>query len=537
MKYTRQMIFRVLLVVTIPSSVLSQNLYTYLNRDFSRNIEQAAYSSELRFHTSVQAFRLGDINKIADLDSIKQLYRFDRMIEKKWKQKTWDKFLNDDVITLYRKDFWFAVNPLMNFDIGHETNDNRTTWVNTRGFEAKGGIGKTFSFYTNFFENQAKFVNYLDTNIRLTDVVPGQGKVRDYGDGGFDFAHSTAYIVFNAGQYFNFQLGYGKNFIGDGYRSMLLSDNAFNYPFLKITAQFWHINYTVVYAQMQDIRENDPNLGYPKKWTVTHYLNWAASKRFSIGIFETVVWQNQDSTGYRGFEWSYINPFLFLRPVEFANGSPDNMLLGLNASFIAGKHSTFYGQLLFDEFKLSEVTSGDGWWGNKFSWQVGFKSYKVFNVQNLYFQTEFNWARPYTYSHQHPIKNFGHYNAALAHPMGGNFWESVSFIKYNYKRFFFNYQFQYAEYGIDYDTLNFGKNIYKSYDTRVDDYDIHVGQGLKTTVLYNNLTVSFLVNPAYNLNISIGYTNRAYRNENETTNTSYFHIGLRTSLGNFYYDF
>lgn len=521
----------------VPSIVLPQNLYTNLNRDFNRNIEQAGYSSKTRFHTSLQAWKTGRMEQVTNYDSVLQLYRLNRTIEKKWKQKAWDKFLNDDVITLYKKNFWFAVNPLMNFDIGYETNDNENLWVNTRGFEAKGEIGKGFSFYTNFHENQAKFVNYLDTNIRMTKVVPGQGKVRNFGDGGFDYSNSSAYIAFNAGQYFDFQLGYGKNFIGDGYRSMLLSDNTFNYPYLKISAQFWHLNYTAIYSQMQDIRDNSENLGYPKKWTVTHYLNWAASKRFSIGIFETVVWQNQDSTGYRGFEWSYINPLLFLRPVEFANGSPDNMLLGLNTSFIVGKHSVFYGQLLFDEFKLSEFTANNGWWGNKFSWQIGFKSYNVFNINNLYFQTEFNWARPYTYSHKSVVKNYGHYNAALAHPMGGNFWESVNFIKYNYKRFYFKYQFQYAQYGIDDDTLNYGKNIYKSYDTRFDDYGIEVGQGLKTTVIYNSVSVSYLVNPAYNLNISIGYTNRSFRNEDETILTSYFHIGLRTSLGNFYYDF
>ncbi len=89
----------------------------------------------------------------------------------------------------------------------------------------------------------------------------------------------------------------------------------------------------------------------------------------------------------------------------------------------------------------------------------------------------------------------------------------------------------------DYDTLNFGKDIYKSYDTRVDDYGIYNGQGLNTTVIYNDITISYLINPAYNLNIAIGYTNRTSRNEEQTILTSYFHIGLRTSLGNFYYDF
>jgi hypothetical protein len=121
--------------------------------------------------------------------------------------------------------------------------------------------------------------------------------------------------------------------------------------------------------------------------------------------------------------------------------------------------------------------------------------------------------------------------------MGANFWESVSFIKYNWRRFYFKYQFQYAQYGIDYDDKNFGKNIYKSYDTRVSDYDVYVGQGLETTVIYNDITISWLVNPAYNLNLALGYTNRSFKNDQGTVLTSFIHFGLRTSLGRFYYDF
>ncbi|RLD40943.1 MAG: hypothetical protein DRI89_10835, partial [Bacteroidetes bacterium] len=94
-----------------------------------------------------------------------------------------------------------------------------------------------------------------------------------------------------------------------------------------------------------------------------------------------------------------------------------------------------------------------------------------------------------------------------------------------------------ALYGEDYDGQNFGKNIYESYNTRVEDYGNYVGQGLETTVLYNDISASYLINPAYNLNIALGYTNRSSTNEMETVNTSYIYIALRTSLRNFYYDF
>jgi hypothetical protein len=226
-----------------------------------------------------------------------------------------------------------------------------------------------------------------------------------------------------------------------------------------------------------------------------------------------------------------------MRPVEFSTGSPDNALLGLNLSVIVGKHNVFYGQLILDEFKMSEVTAGDGWWGNKQGFQLGFKTFDPFRIKGFYFQTEYNWVRPYTYSQSLPMKNYGHYNQSLAHPMGANFWESVSILKYHYKRFYFRYQFQYAVYGEDLDGQNYGKNIYKSYETRVNDYGNKVGQGLETTVLYNDFSASYLVNPAYNLNIVLGYTNRNYTNDRETVKTSYVYFALRTSLSNYYYDF
>ena len=174
---------------------------------------------------------------------------------------------------------------------------------------------------------------------------------------------------------------------------------------------------------------------------------------------------------------------------------------------------------------------------NKQGFQLGFKAYDPLGIKNLYVQTEFNWVRPYLYSQREPIKNYGHYNQPIAHPYGANFWESVNFIKYNYKRFFINYQFIYSIYGDDPPGMNYGKDIYLSYNTRVQDYDNYVGQGIETKLLYNNISVSYLINPAYNLNFSMGYINRQLITDANTQSTSYFYVGLRTSLRNLYYDF
>ncbi len=104
----------VLLLIT-PVSLISQNIYTYLNRDYNRNIEQEAYSSKTRFHTSVQSWKVGRLEQVTNYDSVKQLYRLDRTIEKKWKQKAWDKFLNDDIITLIPEKFLVCGQPADEF--------------------------------------------------------------------------------------------------------------------------------------------------------------------------------------------------------------------------------------------------------------------------------------------------------------------------------------------------------------------------------------------------------------------------------------
>ena len=534
------LLLSVIFFITLP--LFSQSDFLNLNRDFNRNIEKEVYSKEHRFHTSIQPFYIPEVKQITNYDSVKNLLWINKkkIPNKKWKQKAWDKFLNDDVVTLRKKDYDFVVNPLMNFGAGYETVEGKSTWVNTRGFEVKGRIGNHFTFYTDFYENQAKFPEYVDTYIRKQTIVPGQGKVHtNLSSGGFDYSNVSGYMSVKAGKFFNFQLGHGKNFYGDGYRSLLLSDNSFNNLFFKLTfLNVWHLKYQVIYNQYIDVRENIPNIGFPRKYSTVHYLSWAVSKRVNLSFFETIVWQNTDTLGnYRGFDFQYLNPIIFLRPLEFSTGSPDNALMGLNLSVIVGKHNIFYGQLILDEFKMDEIKAGNGWWANKQGFQLGFKTYDPFRIKNLYFQIEYNWVRPYTYSQRVPLMNYGHYNQPIAHPYGANFWELLTFVRYNYKRLFFNYQFVYSLYGDDPPDMNYGKDIYKDYTTRVQDYGNYVGQGIETNLMYNKFSISYLINPAYNFNFTIGYVNRSAKTDTETLNTNYFFFGLKTSLRNLYYDF
>jgi len=542
MKKTISTLISILAVLTITA----QPLFLPMNQDYNRSLQKELYSSQRHFHTSFRPYFILDIERAGvNYDSIQQLLRIEKTFNKKWKQKSWDKLLNDDVATFIREDYAIIANPLMDFNVGGgsplgDGGSAGGTWINTRGLELKGRIGDNFGFYTNVYENQAIYPEYVDAYNRKNNIIPGQGMIHTRLDnGGFDFNSASGYIVYQPSKYFNFQLGHGKNFYGDGYRSLLLSDNSFNNLFFKASVDFWHIKYQVLYNQYIDIRERQSyENGFSRKYTTTHYLSWAATKRLNISFFDAVVWSATDSAGnYRGFDLQYLNPIIFMRPVEFSVGSPDNAIMGLNISYIVGKHNVIYGQLILDEFKLKEITAGNGWHGNKQGFQLGFKTFDPFKIKNLYFQSEFNWVRPYTYSQRTPIKNYGHYNQPIAHPYGANFWESVTFLKYNYKRFFINYQFLYSIYGDDPPGMNYGKDIYLSYTTSVQEYNNYVGQGIETTLVYNDISISYLINPAYNLNFCVGYTNRQISTDTDYHSTNYFYVGLKTSLRNLYYDF
>jgi hypothetical protein len=74
--------------------------------------------------------------------------------------------------------------------------------------------------------------------------------------------------------------------------------------------------------------QNNTRLGDGKKWGAFQYLDWNVTNKLSIGFFQSVVWAAQDDAGKRGFDFSYISPIIFIRPVESNNStSPDKMFL------------------------------------------------------------------------------------------------------------------------------------------------------------------------------------------------------------------
>jgi hypothetical protein len=285
------------------------------------------------------------------------------------------------------------------------------------------------------------------------------------------------------------------------------------------------------------------------KYATFHYLGWNATKRINIGLFESIVWQGSDSTRHRGYDVNYLNPVMFFRPSEYSLGSSDNAFIGFSFKIKLFKKQQLYGQLLLDEFLLKEVKANVeyaitkdttikwGWWANKQAFQIGFKSFDLFTIKRLNFQTEFNYIRPYTYAHGSVQQNYGNFNEPLAHPLGANCMESVTFLNYRYKRLFVEAKFIYAYYGEDSSGLDYGKNIFISYSDHPSEFGNYLGQGIQTKLITASLRAAYILDTRMNLKIELGFADRVIRSALATKQTPYVFLGIRTDLCNLYSDY
>ncbi|MDP7566859.1 MAG: gliding motility protein RemB, partial [Flavobacteriales bacterium] len=441
---------------------------------------------------------------------------------------------------------------------GKELVESQNTFTNTRGYLIEGHLGKTISFATSFAENQSIFPNYLHENIKTNRIVAGQGYARDFKETGFDYAMSSGYVSYRANKMFAVQFGHGKHFIGDGYRSLLLSDNTFNYPYLRIQTTFGKVQYTNLYAELMDINyftthgvDNKDQMGYPKKYMSAHYLSINATKKLSFSLYEAIVWRMNHAPGSSGFDVNYLNPIAMLRPMEFSINSPDNVLVGLNTKYKLPFSSYLYGQLVLDEFSITDLRAENGFWANKIGYQLGYKMFDAFKVKNLTLQTEYNYVRPYTYAHNNPEQNYAHYNQPLAHPLGSNFSEFLFLAKYSFKRFEIDGKIMLAKYGgkVLNDPTSYGNDVYFSTGNyaeeeglvgmgsgRPSDFGIEMYQGNLTTINYQSLNVSYIINPHTNLKFKLGVTLRDAKNDDGQMQTKFFNFGIMSDLFNHYYD-
>lgn len=507
--YTLTLTFVIVALMSTIDSARAQMTYQPYSYHFYQKLNRSLYNKNSNQHTAIKPMVLDAETELL-YDSLMNVGYAER--------STWGgrKLWNEHLIDIQKDDYTFYADFIPDFQVGRDFAGNgKTTWLNTRGFQAGGTITDKFFFYTSGYENQGVFADYVDEFINTNRVVPGQmyGKI---GKETQDWAYVSAIVSYAPVKNINLSLAYGKDFIGDGYRSMLLSDVSSNKTSFKFNGTFGDVSILSIWSYMLSPRETE-NEEFSRsrslrKYGAFQYIDWNATKELSLGIFHSFMWGNRSSIYYMPDSSGLALP----------EGESNMIQVGVNAKYKVLDKASLYGQVL-----LSKNIGA----------QIGIRGFDAFGIRNLNFLGEFNMAQPYTYTDGDPLTSYSNYHQPLAHPFGANFNEFVGIVNYSFQKFDFSLQGNYGTYGLDPNsTDNYGKDIFKPY---YEPYDqgASIGQGLKTNLAYLDGRVAYILNPRYNLRLEAGAVFRRESNKEWTKNTGMLTLGLRASFRNLYYDF
>ncbi len=464
--------------------------------------------TELIVHTSMQPF----IYKKRVPDTLKKYgYGMDPFSDKLFYENLIE-LRHTDKSSGYNRKFNLDINPIFNFSYGKDIIDTATARVsyNTRGIWIRGELGKKLFFETAFIENQSFMERYVYNWAFYASVVPGQGRWKNFKGGGYDYASSYGVLHYAASKNFFVRLGHGKQKIGNGYRSLLLSDNAFNYPYVQFTASFFKnkIQFSQTYALLMNLNDGGSKTPpgteriFQKKAATFQHLSWHTSKYLDVYLFQGTIWKATDSSNTMHLDPLYANPVMFTNLAKFGFNNVNHILVGGGFEARPLNKLAVYSQFMYDgKSAANEDNSG---------FQGGIKYFDALGLRNLFMQAEYNRLNGSAYYSSKSAQDYSHYNQVLTTPA----WlpnEFVGIVSYYYKKVFVQLKENYF-------TDNTSKRTTSNFDGKI----------------------GYLFNAHYNMNLYAGCTFRTYDFGTAGTKlslTQIFYIGFKTSLYNTYHDF
>lgn len=434
-----------------------------------------------------------------------------------------------------RRFFHMRLNPIVNFRLGKDKFDEQLQFLNQRGIELRGGIDDRIYFYANIEEQQARFAPYVVERTTRDRTLMGANLYKNYKfrslKDAYDWTIAQGYLGFNVSRHVGMQFGHGRNFLGDGYRSLWLSDNSTPHLFFKINSKFWKFNYQNIFAQFSNSNSEvtDSTL---RRYFAGHVLTFRPIKNFDFSLYEGIMIKPRQGDQ---FDLNYLNPVIFYRSVEYISGSQDNALVGAMMKYNFLHRFSLYGQFMLDEFNLTQLFAlGDtpkGWWANKYAYQAGLKYIDMFGVNHLDGRIEMNKIRPYTYMHYQQT-SYTNLRQPLAHPLGANLKEVSAHIRYQpTPKIALNARVIRIKTGED-STISrpYGQNLLSEYYKQPREYGNVTGQGIAAKTLIGGLDVSYQF--MHNMYAELQYF---YRRKDSAIDTrdqksSYFGAGLRINI-------
>jgi len=511
---------------------LAQSEYLPYSYQLDQKFNADVYSFKSSLHTSLKPFLMDSA-----ITS-----RYNRLMQlgvdssrKSWLSRI---LFNQHLFDVKTSEFTFYGDYLPDLQLGRDISGKKTTNLNTRGYQFGGTVGTKFSFYTSGYEDQGVFPAYYDAIVNDYHFIPGQSYDRSFGKNTKDWSYVTAIISYTPIKQLNITLGEDQTFIGDGYRSLLLSDYAAPYPLLRLTANLGKVQYMVMWAYMEDewAKKFDGFGSNRRKWGMFHYLDWNVTNRLSLGLFNALIAAEADDYGnYHGFDINYVNPVILLGSLGPSSPIPDNTLGGFTGKYKIFDKTALYGQVVVDRYNSNNTNS------TTYGYQLGMRGTDIFKVNNLNYLIEYNTVKPNTYTSSQAITTYTQYAEPLGDPLGTNFSELLGIVNYSIGKFDLQGQLNYARYELNTLGQNTGMLLNLPFMppnyTSVANSLTYAGGGINAKLGYAEGTVSYLLNPKFNLRLELG---ALYRDESSSLGnkkTTLFTFGLRSTFRNLYHDF
>lgn len=451
-------------------------------------------------------------------DSAKQYYQITTILFKK------------HLVELKGDDYYFTISPVMDLSIGKNKDDDSLApkkFQNTRGFVVEGDFFKNVSFSSSFYENQARFTEYQSIYYKSIGelypsgngynaqnaVVPGGARTKPFKSDGFDYAYAFGNVVYRINKKITLIGGNDQHFVGAGYRSLLLSDNSLNTPYVqgkfRISDKF---SFVYMRARMLNLLRrpftSSAEAYYEPKGFSTNYLTYKISDKFIISLFDGGVWSKGDSITSTKVNGMFYNPIPFLSNILV---SKDKMfsLTGLNLTYSVNNRLRLYGQLATSDF----ITTG---------YQLGLRLYNFASLKKALIQLEYNNVPSTLYLADNRRLSYSNSNLPLAHTKGNGFQEFIGRINYEYQRF-------YIDVKIVLYTLKDHQNTVLNAHSNNKDI-------LNGKIQHQYFELGYRFNKKINLDL---FGSFLYRQDRSSSfpNTQFFSVGIRTCLLNHYNDF
>lgn len=427
---------------------------------------------------------------------------------------------------------YFVINPVLDLMAGKDFKNNKNILYNGRGINVLGQFGNKFVFQTTMIEYQSQFQDNFNQFKTKYNVFPGLGNVQMNSFNYWDYFNASGYVSAkllekvdrsNLVDSLNYQIvatfGHDKQFIGSGFRSLILSDFAPQSLFLQVNYKLGPFKYQNLFKELISNSVDSNNI-FNKKYLALHRGSLEIKKNvFEIGFTEMIVQSRKDNS----LDANYFNPVIFYRSIERELGSGDNAFIALDAKY-SKKHFMAYGQLLIDEFEVKKMFTTISS-RNKIGYQLGvYLKPEISWIKQSYFNFEYNQVRPYTYSHW-TNSYYSSYNQALAHPLESNFREILFrcfIIPQKYQRFTFKHISSFAIKGFDTNGANYGGDLRKDWNTATNWNYAPTTQGQKGIIINVFNELSYFLMP--NLMLQLTHQYRSQSNINQSNNYFYFSV-------------